>query len=342
MMMPPPFYPPPPPPSGRGGSFARGIFMTLATTIFGLSLAANVYLLLASGFLSSAGGSKQNVITEGDLTQKIAVVPISDIIDEASYKRFDKLMKQVESDSHIKALVLELDTPGGSVTASDEIYQRVMKYKEAKGVKVIAAMGATAASGGYYVACAADSIVAQRTTITGSIGVMIPRYNLAKLAEKWGIEDHSLHATGADWKLMGDSLLKPEPPEETPYLLNIIDQAFVIFKGVVVKGRGTRLKQPIDQIANGKIYTTAEAMSLGLVDQEGYSEDAYALAAQGLSKPHIVRYESSSSLLDLMGAESSKAPASAGVTINGVNLNVDRNLLNDLTTPRLMYLWRGQ
>lgn len=315
--------------------------MTLATSIFGLSLAANVYLLIISGLLGGGGsGTRHNVITEGDISQTVAVIPIAGIIDEASFARFEKTVKQIKDDSNIKALVVELDTPGGSVTASDEVYQLILQLKKEKGIKVVAAMRSVAASGGYYIACAADHIVAQRTTITGSIGVMMPRYNFAKLADEWGIEDKSLHSTGADFKTLG-SPFKPTEPQEDAYFLNIIDQAFVTFKSVITTGRQGKLTQPIDQIANGKIYTAAEALKLGLVDQEGYSSDAYAVASQGLTKPHVVRYEATLTLLDIMGAES-RAGSAKGTTINGVNVNLDHNLIHQLVTPQLMYLWRGQ
>ncbi len=339
VMMPPPFYPPPPP----RHSFARAIFMTLATSIFGLSIALNIYLLILTGFMGGGDGSRQSTLISGDAKQKVIVIPLTGLIDEQASKRFEKMIKGIESDASVKALVLEIDTPGGSVTASDQIYHRVVQFKTNKKVPVVVSMGGLATSGGYYIACAADKIVAQRTTITGNIGVLMPRYNLSKLGEKYGVEDTSLHSTGATFKTAG-SLLKPETPEERAYWLGLIDDAFATFKGVVTTGRAGSLKGSIDTIANGKAYTANESLAMGLVDQIGYASDAYDLAGSlaKLANKHVVRYEPTPSLFEALGAESRFGGAGPGLTINGVNLNFDSNLLDELGTPRLMYLWRGQ
>jgi protease-4 len=323
------------------------VFTTLATTVFGLSLAANVYLLLASGLFRSSGDSaRQTVLVSGDPKQKIVVVRVGGIIDDQVMSRFEKMMKKAEADPDLKALVLEIDTPGGSVSASDQMYARVLKFKEDKRVPVVAAMGGVAASGGYYISCAADKIVAQRTTITGSIGVLLPRYDLSKLAQRWGIEDNSLHSTGASYKTAG-SWLRSETEQERQYLLAILDDAFGTFKDVVSRGRGKALTRSIDQVADGRAFTASQALSYGLVDQIGYSSTAFYVAASlagNLSNKHVVRYEPIPSLLDALGVESSTAnpDATKTVTINGVNVNIDRNWLDELMTPRVMYLWRGQ
>ncbi|HEY7087567.1 MAG TPA: signal peptide peptidase SppA, partial [Tepidisphaeraceae bacterium] len=243
------------------------------------------------------------------------------------------------------ALVLEIDSPGGSVTASDEIYARVMKFKETKHVPVVVSMGGLAASGGYYIACAADKIVAERTTITGSIGVLMPRYDVSKLAERWGIEDNSLHSTGATFKTAG-SWFKPETEAEHKYWLSLLDDAFGTFKNVVKNGRGSALKRPIEDIADGRAYTASEALQLGLVDQLGYPNDAYDVAATlaTLSNKYVVRYEPLPSLFEAFGADSKLSPAKAQqtVNINGINVNLQGQWLQELMTPRMMYLWRGE
>lgn len=346
MMMPPPFYPPPPPPAQRG-SFARVIFTTLATSIFGLSIAANIYLLIFTGFLGSGEGAHTTTLVDGDPKQKVAVVPISGVIDDAESERFEKILKRLESDQNVKALVLEIDSPGGGVSASDEMYARILKFKQSKHVPVVVTMGAIAASGGYYISCAADKIVAERTTITGSIGVLMPRYDLSKLGEKYGVSDDSIHSTGATYKTVG-SMLKPMSPDERQYVLGLIDDAFGTFKSVVRNGRGSSLKLPIDQIANGKAYTASEAFRMGLIDQVGYKADAYDLAGTmaGLANKHVVKYEPVQSFWEALGASESAyrlgSPAAKTVTINGINLGLDRRWMDEMMTPRLMYIWRGQ
>ncbi|MGH7180211.1 MAG: S49 family peptidase, partial [Tepidisphaeraceae bacterium] len=141
-----------------GGGFARGIFVTLATTIFGMSLALNVYLLLISGLTGAASTPEETVIIPGSVHETIAVVPISGEIDTKTFEQFGRIMDRIEKDANVKALVLEINTPGGEVTASDDIYQRILRFKAKKGLPVVATMGAMATSGGYYVACGADQI----------------------------------------------------------------------------------------------------------------------------------------------------------------------------------------
>ena len=339
MMPPPPYYPPP-----RGG-FARAIFTTLATTIFGLSLAANIYLLILTGYFGNSENADQTVVVNGDPKQKIAVLTVNGIIDEGTFQVFDKMLKQIETDGNVKALVLEIDTPGGTVSASDEIYHRILTYKEEKHLPVVVAMGGFATSGGYFISCAADQIVAQRTTITGNIGVLFPSFNVAKLADRWGIEDTTIHSTGSNFKDAG-SPLKQETPEEHAYWLGLIDDAFDRFKEVVKTGRGTRLTAPLDQVFNGKAYTAGDALKMGLIDKSGYQDDAYDLAASlvspKLTNKHVVRYEPAPSLIDAITGRSQSKASMQSVNINGVNVNLDRHWIDELTTPRLMYLWRAQ
>ena len=335
------------PPAPRQRGFARAIFTTLATTLFGISIALNIYLILFGALASARSSSRENVVVAGDETQKVAVVPIvNSMMLEKQAEQFDRAMSAVEKDGNVKALVLKIDTPGGAVTSADEMYHRIIVFKQRKpGIPVIVTMAGYATSGGYYAACASDYIFAQPTTITGNIGVLMPNYNMSKLADKWGIEDASLHSTGADYKTAG-SWLRPQTPEERAYLLDLIDSAFKQFKSVVSTGRKDRLTQNIDAIANGKAYTADEAKQLGLVDQIGYEADAYQYAAPkaGLTNMQVVRFDEPASLLDMFTASSTlpqpKASASGGVQINGIQ--VDASKIDELLTPRLLYLWRGE
>lgn len=337
MMPPPPMFMQPP----RERSFARAIFMTLATTIFGLSLAANVYLLLFSGLMSGGASARQNTVLEGDPTERVAIIPVNGVIMTEASQQFERFMQIAEQDKNVKAIVLEIDSPGGTVTASDEIHHRIMQFKQNRpNVPVVAAMGSLAASGGYYIACAADYVYAQPTTMTGNIGVLFPRYNVSRLADKWGIEETTLESTGAPFKNAG-SMFQPEDPEDVAYFQSIIDKSFVQFKDVVKNGRAGKLTKPIEEIANGKIYLGRDAQALGLVDDIGYLEDAYTHAAQGLKKPQVVRYANPPSLLEALAAKSNVGAVSASAS-QGVNVQIDWKKLQELTTPRMLYLWRGE
>ncbi|MGB7156472.1 MAG: signal peptide peptidase SppA, partial [Tepidisphaeraceae bacterium] len=344
----PPMMPPPmfmaPPPAPRERSFARAIFMTLATTIFGLSLAANIYLLLFSGLMAGGASARQSTIVDGDPTQRVAVIPVSGIIDAEAAQQFDRFMKIAEEDKHVKAVVIEIDSPGGTVTASDEMHHRVAQFKlemakQNRNVPVVTAMASVAASGGYYLACATDFVFAQPTTITGSIGVIAPRLNVSRLADKWGIEDRSIVATGADYKDAGSSF-KPEEPNEIAYIQALIDQSFGRFKEVVDKGRKGKLTSPLAEVANGKVFLGPEALTLGLVDQVGYLEDAYLHAGKGLTRMQVVRYQNPPSLLEALSARSNVGAVNASPS--GINVQLDWQKLLELSTPRMLYLWRGE
>jgi protease-4 len=339
MMPPPPGYFAPPP---RQQSWARTIFFTLASSIFGLSIALNIYLLIAVGLTGAHDAAQSSVVIDGDPTQKVAVVAIENIIDTQASKQFDKLMREIDDDANVKALVVEVDTPGGDVTASDEIYQRLMKFKTARNVKVVVSMGRMATSGGYYIACAADHVVAQPTTLTGNVGVVLQRFNFSELMDKWGVKDTSVTPADSKFKY-SETPFRPETPETTAYLKGIADDVFARFKSIVATARAGRLKEPMEVVADGRAHLGDAALKMGLIDQIGYASDAYAKAASlaGLTRQHVVRYERSPGLLEVLGG----AGLSSGVASRqsgGVSVQVDSNLVNELSTPRLMFLYRGE
>ncbi len=333
--------PPLPPPMGyhltpNKGGFVRAIFVTLATTVFGLSLILNVYLLLWAGLTGSDSAARTDVLESGDASQKVAVVRIEGGLSSQSAGQFVNLLKRVEADNKVKALVLEIDSPGGGVTASDEIYNAVKQFKARKGIPIVTAMGGLCASGGYYVACASDEIIAQPTTITGSIGVILQRFNYSGTMQKIGIEETSIVPNGAEFKNLG-SPFKPESPQVNAYLRPIADEIFTRFKTIVETARGSRLKEPIANLASGKVYTANDALKFGLIDAVGYSKDAYdrAAALAGLTDKMVVRFERQPSLFEAVGL------GIESVSGREINLRLDTSMLDDFLTPRVMYLWRG-
>jgi protease-4 len=335
MRPPPPFFGPPP----RRRSGWRTFFTIVLLMALGGSVVLNFALLAMHG---SELSGQQQTIQSGDPTTEIAVVPLEGEINSTVTAKFDRLMTRAEADGNVKAMVVRINTPGGEVTASDEIYQRIALYKSRKQVPVVISMGAMATSGGYYAACAGDYLVAEHTTLTGNIGVLMPRFNLSKLADKYGVEENTIVATGATYKNAG-SMFAPPNPRDDAYLQAIIDSAFTRFKEVVGKGRGSALKLKIEQIADGRVYTSERALSEGLVDSVGYLDDAcqYAATTAHIAKPQIVRFEEKLSLFQLFGDDSEAmhlAPsASSGVSVNGVK--VDQNTLDRFLRPRLLYQW---
>ena len=171
----------------------------------------------------------------------------------------------------------------------------------------------------------------------------MPQFNVSKLFDKWGIEENTIVSQGATFKNAG-SMFKPEKPEDRAYLQDIADKAFAQFKDVVATGRQGKLTKPLADIANGKIYTAADAKSLGLIDDIKYPTEVYDIAAKkaGLTKKMVVKYRDAPSLFDAFSGKSnvSSMQASGATTINGINVNA--NDLRELLTPRLMYLWNGR
>ena len=328
-------YPPPPPPPRRGG-FGRVVLMTFLLLLLGCSMLLN--LVLAAESVGGESSIVQHTLQSGKQTDKIAVVPLKGLIDPNAAAQFNRFLTLAEGDKAVKAVVIEIDSPGGTVTASDEIYHRIKSFKSKKSVPVVVSMASLATSGGYYAACGADHVIAQPTTFTGNIGVLMPRYNFSKLMEKYGVEETTIVSTGATFKNAGSSF-RPESAEEKAYMQALADSAFVQFKNVVTQGRSAKLKGTIDEIANGKVYTSGDAMNLGLIDQIGYLQDAQTVAQTnaGLSNPTIVQYEEPRpSILSFL---LSKGPAGSP---DAVSVNIDSKVLHELMTPRPMYLWRGQ
>jgi protease-4 len=344
--MPMPMYPPP-----KRSGVGRAIFMTLLIVLLIGSVALNLALMLAS-VAGGASGAMQHTVQAGSAKEKVAIVPLRGIIDTNVSAQFDRFMDMAEADKNVKAVVIEIDSPGGTVTASDEIHNRVKQFKTRKtSVPVVVSMGSLATSGGYYAACAADHVVAQPTTFTGNIGVLMPRYNFSKLMEKYGVEETTIVSTGATFKNAGSSF-RPESPEEIKYMQELADSAFSQFKAVVTQGRTGKLKGNLEDIFNGKVFTAPGALNLGMIDQIGYLEDAqgHAKTAAGLSNPMIVRYADPPTLMDILlssKSEGIRSFASGGSGGRGgtVNVTIDSDLLRELTefnTPRPLYLWRGQ
>jgi protease-4 len=326
-----------PPPQKQGGGFIRGIFVSLALTIFSLSLILNLYLFVAVGVSGGANAIQEQVIKEGNDDQRVAVLPVTGTILEGSQERFKKLIDTVKKDKRVKAVVIEIDSPGGTVTASDDIRRMIEQYRKDKGEQfpVVVSMGSVAASGGYYIATAGNTIFASPTTLTGSIGVRMDMYNVAELAKKWGISETTITAPVNGMKNAGSSF-KPMTKEEEVYFQGIIDDAYGRFKDLVKKSRTGKIKsEELDQVCSARIFTANQALSNGLVDQIGYFDEAYMFAATqaGLSKPKVYRLNRQETLLDLLGAQSKAGPA-------GVNIHVDSSLIRDLEQPRLMYLWK--
>jgi protease-4 len=310
--------------------------------------------LLVIGIFAAAFGPNPSdriittTVQDGDAQEEIAVVPLVGEIDEAAARRIDRCLNRIKDDKRVKAVVLEIDSPGGTVTASDEIYKRVRRYKDERAEKglpnqVIVSMKSMATSGGYYAACAADYLYAEPTTLTGNIGVLMPRYNFSGLMQKYGVEETTVVSTGSKYKNAG-SPFQPENERDKKYLQALADAAFGQFKQVVKAGRGKKLTATPEDLFSGRVFVAQEAKDSGLIDDIGYPFDAYAYAARtvGLSKARIVRYEEPPpSILNMVaqGRIPGTKAESGGATlnVNGAQFNAGPQTLDQFRTERLLY-----
>ena len=226
---------------------------------------------------------------------KIAIVEIRGVIAQSS-EIIDEIHQYLDDDG-VKAIILRIDSPGGGVGPSQEIHREVLKVKEKK--KIVTSMGSVAASGGYYIACASDLIVANPGTITGSIGVLMEFTNIEELFKKIGIKGVVLKS--GELKDIG-SPFREMTPEEKRIIQEVIDNVHQQFIKAVAEGRKLD-RAKVTQIADGRILTGEQAKQLGLVDRIGNLDDAIDATAKlvGIEgKPDIVYPRKKFSIWELL------------------------------------------
>jgi protease-4 len=210
-------------------------------------------------------------------------------MQDSTVSRVREVLDRARKDPEVSALVVRIDSPGGTATASDVVYREILRFKQERGVPVVAHLIGMATSGGYYVAMAADRVVADPTTVTGSIGVIFMGVNVVGLMDKLGIENQTLTA-GAE-KDAGSPLRRMNP-EERAHLQSVLDDLHLRFQEVVDAGRPGLDRAQVAKLSDGRIYTAVQARELGLVDQVGDLEHSLELARQraGLGEARVVAY----------------------------------------------------
>lgn len=225
---------------------------------------------------------------------KIALIHIDNIITHSA--NIVRQIKKYSDDKSIKAIILRINSPGGSVAPSQEIYSEVLKARKKSNMKVITSMGNLAASGGYYIACASDKIVANPGTITGSIGVIMTFSNMQELMSKIGI--NAVVVKSGKFKDTG-SPMKKFTDEEKQLIQGVIDDVYDQFVNVVARGRNLDIKK-VKELSDGRIFTGRQALKMGLVDKLGSLEDAIELGAQMVNikgKPKVISEKKEKGLL---------------------------------------------
>jgi protease-4 len=265
----------------------------LGLVVFGVLLGLFLVSLYALSYLSN----REESLWGGE---KIAIIEVRGIILDPQ-PIVEKLVK-LRKNEKVKAIVLRIDSPGGGVGPAQEIFAEVKKAQKEK--KVLVSMGSVAASGGYYIACAADKILANPGSITGSIGVIVESLNVEELLRKLGLR--SMVVKSGKHKDLG-SPLRPMSEEEKKLLQGVLDSVHEQFIRAVAEGRKLPVEK-IRELADGRIFSGEQARELGLVDELGNLEDTLAMAATlaGIrGEPEIMYPERKRfSLLDLLLQES--------------------------------------
>ena len=246
--------------------------------------------------------------------------------------RIREELKKAAKDRHVRALVLRINTPGGTVTASDIIYREVMLFREETKVPVVAALMDVAASGGYYIALAADRIVAHPTSVTGSIGTIMVTANVEGLLGKVGVATSTFKS--AEHKDMG-SPFRTLTPDERAIFQSVIDELQRQFVAKVVERR--RLPQETARgLADGRIYTAPQALDLRLIDAIGYMPDALAAArsAIGVDEAKVIVYKRPREYQATYYAQTRTEARALDTTVERL-----ATLAGTGTGPRFLYLW---
>lgn len=262
---------------------------------------ATIWLLIAVSDDGLPGGAK------------VAVVEVEGVIGADSGRGLDtdgiiRVLGEYRDDPAVRAVVLRINSPGGVVAPTQEIFNAVRRLREAK-KPVVASLGSVAASGGYYVAVAADRIYASPGTLTGSIGVVMQLANLEGLLKKVGVE-YVVVKAGA-YKDVGN-IARPMTPEERRILQALLDDVYDQFVTAVAEGRGLD-PQVVRGFAEGRIYSGRQAQGLKMVDELGGLEEAIAAAAKmaGLpAKPRVIYPRRRFSLRGLLSNEMGLGPVS--------------------------------
>ena len=359
-----PFPAPAPRSSWLGCFFALSFLLNLVAGGVFLVLCIGAYLAATSGAEPVVHLPERFVSGSRTATDKIAIIHIDGVLMEGLLRHAHEQIEQAGKDDAVKAIVLRVNSPGGSITASDDLYRKIVTLRDgdpdtsAPPRPLIASMGSIAASGGYFIAAPAQRIVAERSTMTGSIGVYFSIPNVEKLAKEHGVAMNTIKAgeiknAGSMFEVMSD--------KERQVFQDMVDDAYNQFLEIVEKGRpgltrakllerrrvtpivpdpkaprDEKLKQPYDRyIADGGVYSAVKAKELDLIDDIGPLDVAVKAAAKAasLSSYRAVSYQKQKTVADLLlGANSNLNPA-------GGFLDADR--LRSMATPRLWYLAPG-
>ena len=283
---------------------------------------------------------------EGKGQTKILLVDLSGVLQDESLSlslgappprvpllaRVREELEKAEQDERVRAVILKINSPGGTITASDVIHREIVEFRARKKIPVTAMIMDVGASGGYYVALAADSIVALPTSVTGSLGVVMLTVNAQGLMEKIGVAPLAIKS--GPMKDAGSPFRALTPPEKQVFQ-DVIDDMYARFVRLISESRKIP-EERVRSFADGRIYTAQQALALGLVDRVAYLDEVIASTKKGLGvgDARIVMYKRPKEYRSTIYSEATAQPGGSG----GVLGQVAGSLLVG-PGPRFMYLW---
>jgi protease-4 len=363
-----PLRPPPPPPSRSsflGCAFAISFALNLIGAAVVVALCFGVFLVRKPEVIPSL--TEKHYAGKSSASDKVAIITLNGVILEGLLGYIHKQIEQAANDQHVKAVVVRINSPGGSITASDDLHRKLIELRDGNSKKnrdprpLIVSMGGLAASGGYYIAMPGQTLFAERTTLTGSIGVYTSFPNVKKLADDHGVK--LLTIKQGQIKDSGSPFAEMTAHERQVWQ-DMIDEAYQRFVQVIEQGRpmlaGGKLVEPVTvtpvqagpeflkkeqekpkpyqrYLADGGVWTADKALKHKLIDQIGTLDDAVQAAhdAANLGEDYdVIKYERPSTLLEILGAGGqSQVPPSGSV--------LDPARLEAGFAPRLWYLAPG-
>lgn len=298
---------------------------------------------------SRSGETRSQALVDGDkeAVKKIVIVGIQGVImdtmgqADGTVRQVIESLKAIEKDKDVVGVLLAIDSPGGGVTASDRIYHELQEFKSRTKLPIHALFYDVAASGGYYVAMAADHITAHPTTVTGSIGVISKFYNVAGAMDKIGVSVNvvkSLNDKGeVSFKDMG-SPFRPMRAEERALIQGLITEMWERFASIVTAGRKGHIPpERVRKLADGRVFTGSQALKEGLIDAIGYRQDAYDALRKACGHPEakvVALKKPTSPIRELLGVTSHYEPSLVDL---GPSLQAARQLFSERES--FLYLW---
>jgi protease-4 len=284
-----------------------------------------------------SGHFNETVIRSGG-SERVAHIDLEGIITASPERMgtsmvddFRELVEAALNDHKVKAIVIRINSPGGEVTASDRLHRIIQEADKKK--PVIAYLDTIAASGGYYAACGTRRMIAHPTTFTGSIGVIMQSMKYRELFEKVGVSMET-YKSGALKDLLSGT--RETSPEEKTLVNNLVQETYTRFLGVVSASRGKPVEElRASPLTDGRIFSGSQALAAGMVDQNGFIEDAYdeAMKLAGVSGATVIRYTPRVGIFDALAQFSRASDAR-----NHVEIDVSERLLPRLQAGVPLYL----